>query len=241
MVKKTALAAMFLAFVVIVAAATISWAEKTKTANVVDNSLTDNQYGFVFEKNDNWKFQTADENPKKPEFFRFEIQKKNSQIPLERKYSPETWNPAYGAFFVDTTSLTLKQIKAMFTEKNAKYQPIKNIAKKTELIKQGLFVEEKDHAFGKLGMGCQLTFKEEYDVQIRDVKDDYDVITDYLIGDMYLTVCADKIFGFLFVAERAEYGVCRTEIEKMLETIAFRAAGDNSADSSGDTTSVKTQ
>ncbi|MFC1476221.1 hypothetical protein ACFLQW_04395, partial [Candidatus Zixiibacteriota bacterium] len=58
-------------------------------------------------------------------------------------------------------------------------------------------------------------------VQIRDVKDDYDVVTDYLIGDLYFTVYGGKIYGLFFTAERAEYRLCQIEIENMLATVKF--------------------
>lgn len=234
---------IILSLALVIAVVSNSQAEKAKTADATDNLLTDNVYGYTFEKNDNWKFKTNNENSKNPEFFRFEIQKKNSQIPLERKFSPETWNTAYGSFFVDTTSLTLKQMSALFQEKNNKQRLIKNIGKKTDLINSGEFAEEKDRTFGKIGLGCVLTFKEAYDVQIRDVKDDYNIITDYLIGDVYFTIYGGKIFGFFFVAERAEYGVCKLELEKMIDTIALPGAltTEAPADSQCDSATTKTE
>lgn len=235
--------AIVLALACVFAVKSNALAEKVETAKIVDNLLTDNMYGYTFEKNDNWKFKTNKDNPQKPEFFRFEIQKKNSQIPLERKYTPETWNAAYGGFFVDTTSLTLKQISALFIEKSNSHRLLKNIGKKTELIADGEFAEEKDRILGKIGPGCALTFKLEYDVQIRDVKDEYNVITDYLIGDVYLTVYGGKIFGFLFVAERSEYGVCKVELEKMIDTITLPGTFNAEAppDSVHDSTTAPTE
>lgn len=216
-------------------------AKKAKTAECEGNVLTDNRYAFTFEKNDNWKFKTNKENPEKPEFFRFEIQKTNSQLPLERKFSPESWNIAYGGFFVDTTSLDLDQFKLLLAKQNRKNKQIKSIAKKAEIILTGEVVEERQLKFGNLGPGCDLTFKEEYDVQIRDVKDDYNIITDYLISDVYFAVHGGKVYGFFFTAERAEYRLCKIELEKMLAGLKFpkREKADNTPASESDSTDTK--
>ena len=214
-------ATFILMLAILLLASSACWAKKTKTAETDGNLLTDNRYAYTFEKNDNWKFKTNKEKPDKPQFYRFEIQKKSVQMPIERRFSPETWTNAYGGFFVDTTSLNLEQFKALLIGDNPEHKQKKNIVKKAEIIATGEWVGEKHHKFGNLGPGYQLTFKEEYDVQVRDVKDNYNVITDYLMGDVYFAVDAGKVYGFFFTGERAEYRLCKIEIEQMLALLKF--------------------
>jgi hypothetical protein len=210
-------------------------ADKQKTGTEDGNLYTDALYGFTFEKNDNWKFNIKDEKPEKPEKFRFRIQEANYQLPPERRFSRETWNVAYGGFFVDTTSLDLDQFKELLVTENRKNKQKNAFTKFAEIVRNGMFVAERRFKFGNLGLGYQLTFKQEYDAQIKDVRGNYDIITDHLMGDVYFTIDAGHVYIFFFTAERAEYRLCKDEIEKMLDTLHFPGRDEETKTTPADT------
>jgi len=222
-----------------------TWAKKIKTGQVKENVFTDTRYGFTFEKNDAWKFKTPKEKPDEPQLFRFELQKTSFQLPKERQFAPESWTAAYGGFFIDTTSLNLEQFKTLLTTENRKHKQKKKLAKYAEIIRDGIFVAEKRYTLGNLGEGHRLTFKEEYDAQIVDIKGDYNIITDFLMGEVYFTVKAGKVYGFFFTVERAEYRIVKSEIERMLTTLKFpdreknKPLPTNPKDSTGTTQTVE--
>jgi|GEM_PF-3559385 len=200
---------------------TAAWAGKVKTGKADANVFTDARYGFTFEKNDNWKFKIPKEKPDRPSVYRFELQKSIYQLPHERRFAAETWTIAYGGFFIDTTSLNLEQFKSLLIKENRKHKQKKQLAEVAEIIRDGTCVGEKRYTLGNLGVGCQLTYKEEYDAQIKDYRGVYNIITDHLMGDLYFTVDAGKVSGFFFTAERTDYRICKAEIERMLATLKF--------------------
>jgi len=221
---------------------TIAWADKGKTGEEDGNVYADALYGFTFKKNDNWKFKIKKENPKKPEKYRFTMQKVVYQLPPERRFSRETWNVAYGGFFIDTTSLDLDGFKTLLIEENRKHKQKSAITKFAEIIRDGVFASEKRITFGNLAPGYLLTFKQEYDLQIKDVRDNYDIVTDHLMGDVYFTVYGGKVYLFFFTSERSEYRLCLEDIDEMLASITFPGQEDKKKPSpAGETDSTKTK
>lgn len=204
----------------------MSWAKKAKTGEEDGNVFTDAIYGFTFEKNDTWKFKIDKEDPKKPRKYRFQLQKAVYQVPPDRQFSRNTWTAAYGGFFIDTTSLDLEQFKTLLIQENRKHKQKKSITKFAEIIRNGLFGGEKRITLGNLGPGLQLTFKEEYDVEIKDARGNYNIVTDFLMGDAYFTVTGGKVYLFFFTAERPDYRPFKLEIERMLESVAFPGKGN---------------
>lgn len=199
-------------------------AGKIKTGTEDGNVFTDARHGFTFQKNENWKFKFFDENPARPEGFRFRLQKAIYQVPAERQFARDTWTPAYGGFYIDTTSMDLEQFKTLLVTLDRKNKLRETVAKQAEIIREGLVADTKrTNVLGKLGSGYQITFKQEYAAQTKDVRGNYNVITDHLMGDLYLTIAAGKVYMFFFTAERAEYRLVKEEIERMLGSLDFPA------------------
>jgi len=227
---------------VLLCGSTSAWAGKQKTGKEEGNVYSDALYGFTFEKNDNWKFKIKKEKPEKPENYRFTIQKVVYQLPPERRFSRETWNVAYGGFFVDTTSLDLDGFKTLLIEENRKHKQKGKFTKFAEIVRDGAFAAEKRITFGNLAPGYQLTYKQEFDLQIKDVRGNYDIVTDFLMGDIYFTVNGGKVYIFFFTSERSEYRLCLQDIGKMLPSITFPGQEDEKKPSTAaDTDSTKAE
>ncbi len=199
---------------------------KERTADVEGEVLTDKVYGYTFTKNENWKFDIPKEKPEEPKFLRFEMAKAVFQIPADRAFSPETWTVTYGGFFVDTTSLTLKEFRDTVIRSEDKHKQRKMIAKRFDLMRNGELNEVLDVQFGAFGPAYCMTYSEEYDVQILDRAENYNVITDRLIGDLYFTVHGGHVYGLYFFSERADYRLCRTEVQRMIDSIALVETGE---------------
>jgi len=198
-----------------------AYAKKVKTGVDTDNLYADSRYGVTFEKNDSWKFKIKKEKEDKPEMIRTVLNKLVYKIPDERKFSPENWTAPYGGLLIDTTSLSLEQFKGILINTESKNKQRRAIAKIAEILNRGEFIGERRLQVGNLGLGCALTFKEEYKVQTRDFRDNYNVISDHVMGELYLTIQDNKFYVLFFTAERTEYRLAKEEIEKMLTTLKF--------------------
>ena len=216
-------------------------AGKVKTGAESGNVFTDARYEFTFEKSENWKFKIFDEDPKRPAGYRFRLQKAVYQVPAERQFARDTWTPACGGVFIDTTSMDLEQFKTMLATPDRKNKLRETIGRQAEIIRDGLVGDiKRTDALKKLGPAYQLTFKQEYSAQIKDVRGNYNIITDHLMGDMYVTINAGKAYVFFFTAERAEYRLAREEFERMLASLSFPGKEKSAAPGSGtDSTAQK--
>ncbi len=198
-------------------------AKKVKTGVVEGNTYTDSRYGFTITKNDNWKFKVEKEKPDEPKRVRVKLQKANYQLPMERKFDPSSWTVAYGGFWIDTTSRTTKEFAAMITDIDYKDKQKKELIKFADLINEGELGTEGKIEFGNLGPGFRLVYKQEYVAEITNLKRETDLVNDYLMGEVYGAVHAGHIYLLFFNAERADYRLCKREIETMLASVYFPA------------------
>jgi hypothetical protein len=204
--------------------------DKRETGLVDGNRYVDQQYGFVFNKLDNWKYGKIDkENPAEARWIRFTLTQKNYFIPPERRATQESFIPPTLAVWVDTTSLSPEAYAAALTDSKNKEPWRKAFGQTFVIVGRGRAGESgKVQIDGRDGVMQQ--YRLDYDAQNYDrSRDKYTMISEARLSDLYVVKMGNRVYAFVFEAERATYPSVREESRTMIMSADFDPPADTSA------------
>jgi len=207
----------------------VSHAAGKQVAGRVDgNKFVDQLYGFSFEKYDNWTFgKVQQEDPAKPARVRFTLMQQNYEIPADRQSTQESFTPPGLGLWVDTTSLSAESLAAEISNIKSKAKWRKDLAQAASFIDRGTLMDRGPIQINGSD-GIRQQYRINYEAQVYNrVTDKTSVITDALIGDLYVVTNHGRVYAFFFRAERVAYPTLKDQVKGMILTMDFTPPADS--------------
>jgi hypothetical protein len=204
-------------------------ADKRPTGFVQGSVYQDSAFRFTLRKYDNWKFGKIEkEDPAAPRFRRCILLQSNFQVPAEFYGNEDKFTPAKVGVYVDTTSMALEAYAAEMSNRKSRHPSRKELVSDFAVLGRGQFVEQGPTRLDSLPAIVQ-HYRQDYEVQLYDrAQDQYRLMDDALLGDLYLVKRSDTVFVVHLTCERSVYRIVNDEALAMIMAIDLHPVVDSS-------------